>query len=55
VAHCWGVIGLAMALGVIWPVTVPLAVLIIGTRQRGLFILMHDGAHGAAALQPAHQ
>jgi fatty acid desaturase len=46
VAHCWGVIGLAMAMGVLWPLTIPLAVLIIGTRQLGLFILMHDAAHG---------
>ena len=46
VAHCWGVIALAMAMGVLWPLTIPLAVLIIGTRQLGLFILMHDGAHG---------
>jgi len=46
VAHCWGVIGLAMLMGVLWPVTIPLAVMIIGTRQLGLFILMHDAAHG---------
>ncbi len=46
VAHCWGVIGLAMAMGMLWPVTIPLTVLFIGTRQLGLFILMHDGAHG---------
>jgi fatty acid desaturase len=46
VAHCWGVIGLAMVMGMLWPVTIPLAVLVIGTRQLGLFILMHDGAHG---------
>ena len=46
VAHCWGVIGLAMAMGTLWPVTLPLAVMIIGTRQLGLFILMHDAAHG---------
>jgi fatty acid desaturase len=46
VAHCWGVIALAMAMGVLWPLTIPLAVLVIGTRQLGLFILMHDGAHG---------
>ena len=46
VAHCWGVIGLAMVMGTLWPVTIPLAVLIIGTRQLGLFILMHDAAHG---------
>jgi len=46
VVHCWGVIGLAMVMGVLWPPTIPLAVLIIGTRQLGLFILMHDAAHG---------
>ncbi len=46
VAHCWGVIAGAMVMAVLWPVTIPLAVLIIGTRQLGLFILMHDGAHG---------
>jgi fatty acid desaturase len=46
VAHCWAVIGLGVAMGVLWPVTIPLAVMIIGTRQLGLFILMHDGAHG---------
>ena len=46
VAHCWGVIGAAMLMGMLWPLTLPLAVLVIGTRQLGLFILMHDGAHG---------
>ena len=46
VAHCWGVIGLAMTMGALWPLTIPLAVLVIGTRQLGLFILMHDAAHG---------
>ena len=45
-AHCWLVIGLAMAVGVTWPVTIPLMVMVIGTRQLGLFILMHDAAHG---------
>jgi fatty acid desaturase len=33
-------------MGTLWPVTIPLAAVIIGTRQLGLFILMHDGAHG---------
>ncbi|MEY2954240.1 MAG: hypothetical protein RLZZ401_2327 [Pseudomonadota bacterium] len=47
VAHCWLCIGLAMAMGVLWPVTIPLAVVFIGNRQLGLFILMHDAAHGA--------
>ena len=47
VAPCWGVIGLAMAAAVMWPVLIPLAVMIIGTRQLGLAILMHEAAHGA--------
>jgi fatty acid desaturase len=46
VAHCWGVIGAAMIVGALWPVTIPLGVLIVGTRQLGLFVLMHDAAHG---------
>jgi fatty acid desaturase len=46
VVHCWAVIALAMVMGVLWPLTTPLAVLVVGTRQLGLFILMHDGAHG---------
>nr|RAV91150.1 fatty acid desaturase [Aerococcus tenax] len=48
VAHAWGVIFGAMALFV-WfpnPITFLAAVVIIGTRQLGLAILMHDGAHG---------
>lgn len=46
VAHCWGVIALAVAVGVIWPWLIPLCVAIIGTRQLGLAILMHEAAHG---------
>jgi fatty acid desaturase len=45
VLHCWGVIGLAMGVGAMWPVTIPLATVVIGTRQLGLLILMHDAAH----------
>lgn len=45
VAHCWAVIGAAMIVGAIWPVAIPIAVVVIGTRQLGLFVLMHDGAH----------
>ena len=44
--HCWLVIGLAIAAGVVWPITIPLVVMVVGTRQLGLFILMHDAAHG---------
>lgn len=49
IAHAWGVIGLAVAMAVVWPLTIPLAVMIIGGRQLGLAILMHDAAHGALA------
>jgi len=47
VAHAWVVIFLAGAMAVTWPITIPLAVAIIGARQLGLAILMHDAAHGA--------
>jgi fatty acid desaturase len=46
VVHCWAVIGAAMWVGATWPVLIPLAVMVIGARQLGLFILMHDAAHG---------
>lgn len=46
-AHCWAVIFAAAAIGVVWPITIPLMVMIIGARQLGLGILMHDAAHGA--------
>ena len=45
-AHCWLMIGLAFAVGVTWPITIPLMIMVVGTRQLGLFILMHDAAHG---------
>ena len=44
--HCWAVIAASLAVGVAWPVTIPLMVVVIGTRQLGLFILMHDAPHG---------
>lgn len=46
VAHCWSVIGLAVFAGSLWPVLIPVCVMIIGTRQLGLAILMHEAAHG---------
>lgn len=46
VVHCWLMIAASMAVGVMWPITIPLMVLVIGNRQLGLFILMHDAAHG---------
>ena len=47
--HCWGVIFGAWVVASIWtnPLTVILAIMIIGARQLGLFVLTHDGAHGA--------
>lgn len=45
VIHCWAVIGLAMAVGVMWPMTIPFVVMVVGNRQLGLNILMHDAAH----------
>jgi fatty acid desaturase len=52
VAHAWAVIGAAAAMAVVWPVTTPLAVAVIGARQLGLFILQHDAAHGALHPDP---
>jgi fatty acid desaturase len=51
IAHAWCLIFGAIALVAIWPnpLTFVLAVAIIGSRQLGLAILMHDGAHGALA------
>jgi fatty acid desaturase len=48
VAHAWIVIFATMAVAVVWtnPLTVVLAVMIIGCRQLGLAILQHDAAHG---------
>ena len=48
ILHAWALILGAMALFAIWPnpFTFLLAVMVIGTRQLGLAILMHDAAHG---------
>jgi fatty acid desaturase len=44
VAHAWG----AIALVALWPnpLTWAIAVMVVGTRQLGLAILMHEAAHG---------
>jgi len=49
VAGAWGIILGAVAMFVLWPnpLTYILAVMLIGARQLGLAILMHDAAHGA--------
>jgi fatty acid desaturase len=48
IAHAWGVILAAITLMAWWPnpLTFALAVLLIGSRQLGLAVLMHEGAHG---------
>lgn len=48
IAHAWAVILGSVALVTWWPnpLTYVLAVMLIGSRQLGLAILMHDGAHG---------
>ena len=51
IGHAWGVIIAAITLVALYPnpFTYVLAVMLIGSRQLGLAILMHDGAHGAFA------
>lgn len=46
VVHCWAVIALAVLAGVLIPWLIPLCIMIVGTRQLGLAILMHEAAHG---------
>jgi fatty acid desaturase len=52
VAHCWGLIALAVAAFGLCPnpLTFVLAVMVIGSRQLGLAILMHEAAHNALFL-----
>ena len=47
VVHAWAVIAGAMLLYAAWPsvLTLLVAVAVIGTRQLGLAILMHEAAH----------
>ena len=49
VLHCWLMIGLAIGLFAVWsnPLTFVLAIVIVGSRQLGLAILMHEAAHVA--------
>ena len=49
VLHCWCVIALALALFSLWPnlLTAAMAIMIIGSRQLGFAILMHEAAHNA--------
>ena len=45
VAHCWAVIALAMAAAIWQPWLIILAIPVIGARQLGLAVLMHEAAH----------
>jgi fatty acid desaturase len=47
IAHCWGTIVLTWIVCALWtnPLTILLGIMIVGTRQLGLAILGHDGAH----------
>jgi len=48
VFHVWATIIATGAMAVIWPnvITIPLAILIIGSRQHGMSVLVHEAAHG---------
>lgn len=48
VIHAWGTIAASIALMTVWPnpLTWLVAIMIVGTRQLGLAILMHEAAHG---------
>lgn len=46
VVHCWAVIALAIAAAIWQPLLIIFAVPIIGARQLGLAVLMHEAAHG---------
>ena len=54
VLHAWAVIIGAMGLYVAWPsaVTLVLAIALIGARQLGLAVLMHEGVHWRLASRP---
>ena len=47
-AHAWGVIFAAAAMAVVWPLTLPLAVVLIGGRQLGGKGLSTDIVHASA-------
>ena len=55
VLHAWAVIIGAMGLYVAWPsaLTLVLAIALIGSRQLGLMVLMHEAAHWRLASRQA--
>ena len=52
VVHAWAVIAAAIALAIWSPWLIPVSIMLIGARQLGLTILMHDAAHGALHSNP---
>ncbi|WP_262691872.1 fatty acid desaturase family protein [Kordiimonas aestuarii] len=46
--HCWGVIAVAIALYALFPnvLTFLVCAVLVGSRQLGLAIIMHEGSHG---------
>ncbi len=46
VVHAWAIILAAIALAVWQPWLIPLSIMLVGARQLGLAILMHEAAHG---------
>ncbi len=54
VVHCWGLIALAVWLHVAFPnpLTWLVAVMVVGGRQLGLAILMHEAAHANLSRDP---
>ena len=46
--HVWAVITGCWVMAIVWtnPLTIGLAIVLIGARQHGMAILMHDAAHG---------
>jgi fatty acid desaturase len=55
VAHAWGTIAACIVLVTLWPnpLTWLVAMMVIGTRQLGLAILMHEAAHGGLCANKA--
>ena len=52
IVHAWAVIFAMMALCVWQPLFILLAIPIIGARQLGLAIIMHEAAHGGVSKNP---
>jgi len=55
ILHCWALIIASGAVFVIWPnpLTFTIALFVIGARQLGLAILMHEASHGILLKTPA--